>query len=145
MSARRFRLEMPEPEELDIHEACANALDRLLGPPAVWACYPAGHVKLAPAELARLQRVGLKRGWPDFLIVYRRIYGVEAKRLGGVLSKTRIARTKRGSPRVLVGQEEVFPKLIAAGFAEIAVINSVDQMLDALERWQLPLRGRIIA
>jgi hypothetical protein len=35
--------------------------------------------------------------------------------------------------------------LIAAGFAEIAVINSVDQMLDALERWKLPLRGRIMA
>jgi hypothetical protein len=30
-----FRLVAPEPYELDIHEACASALDKLLLPPAV--------------------------------------------------------------------------------------------------------------
>ncbi len=57
-----FRLRPPEPLEVDIHEACASALDRLLAPPAEWACYPAGHIKLAPAELSRLQRVARRSG-----------------------------------------------------------------------------------
>ena len=35
-----FRLVAPEPFEIDIHEAWASALDKLLLPPAVWACYP---------------------------------------------------------------------------------------------------------
>jgi hypothetical protein len=46
--SRPFRLEAPEPYELDIHEACASALDKLLLPPAIWACYPAGAVQLQP-------------------------------------------------------------------------------------------------
>lgn len=33
---RPFRLTMPVPLEVDIHEACAGALDKLLLPPATW-------------------------------------------------------------------------------------------------------------
>jgi hypothetical protein len=65
------------------------------------------------------------------------------KRHGGSLSKTRIVRTKRGSPRVLEGQEDVFPQLIEAGVRRIAVCHSPEEMLAALERWGIPLRGRI--
>jgi hypothetical protein len=67
------------------------------------------------------------------------------KRHGGQLSKTRVVRTRGRSPRVLVGQEETFPALIASkGFREIAIAHSVDEMLDHIERWRnIPLRGRI--
>jgi hypothetical protein len=60
-----FRLQAPDPLDLDIHEVCASALDRLLAPPAIWACYPAGAVELTAAQHARYARMGLKRGIPD--------------------------------------------------------------------------------
>jgi hypothetical protein len=98
-----FRLQAPDPLELDIHEVCASALDRPLAPPAMWACYPAGAVELTAAQHARYARMGLKRGMPDILIFHRGLWGIEIKRRGGRLSKTRVVRTRRGSPRVLVG------------------------------------------
>jgi hypothetical protein len=145
MTARPFRLTAPEPLEFDIHEACADALDKLLAPPAVWACYPAGATQLSPQQQARYSKLGLKRGWPDLLILHGGLYGIELKRRGGRLSKTTITHTRRGSPRVLVGQEEMFPRLVAAGMKGIAVAHSVDEMLAHLQRWRVPVRGRIAA
>ena len=143
---RPFRLRMPEPLEADTHAACAQALDRLLMPPAVWFTYPAGAVQLSPQQMARYSRPGLKRGLPDIWVLHRGTYCIELKRRDGRLSKTRIARTRSGAPRVLVGQEEMFPKLIASGGVNgIAVAHSVDEMLDHLRRWQIPVRGRIAA
>jgi hypothetical protein len=142
MSAgRRFRLTAPAPLELDIHQACAQALDRLLLPPAMWFTYPAGAAELSPQQMARYSRIGLKRGLPDIWLLHRAVYCVELKRRGGVLSKTRVGLTRRGSPRVYVGQAEVFPLLIATGAIEaIAVCTSVDEMLAQCRRWQIPLR-----
>lgn len=139
-----FRLRRPEPLELDVHEARARALDRLLAPPAMWCCYPAGGTELSAQQWSRYARMGLKRGMPDIFIFYRGLWGIELKRRGGKLSKTRIVRTRQGSPRVLVGQEETFSALLASnGFREIAIAHSVDEMLDHVERWHIPLRGRI--
>jgi hypothetical protein len=146
MTASAFRLTAPEPLEVDIHEACAQALDRLLLPPAMWFTYPAGAAELSPQQMARYSRIGLKRGLPDIWLLHRAVYCVELKRRGGTLSKTRVGRTRRGSPRVYVGQEEVFPLLIATGAIEaIAVCTSVDEMLAQVSEWQIPLRGRIAA
>jgi hypothetical protein len=136
-----FRLTTPEPLEVDIHETCAQALDRLLLPPAMWFTYPAGAAQLSPQQMARYSRIGLKRGLPDIWLLHRGVYCVELKRRGGTLSKTRVGRTRRGSPRVYVGQAEVFPLLIATGaIAAIAVCVSVDEMLAQCRRWQIPLR-----
>jgi hypothetical protein len=136
-----FRLVAPEPLEVDIQETCAAALDRLLLPPAMWFAYPAGVIELSGHQMARLMRHGLKRGLPDIWILHVRLYCIELKRRGGSLSKTRVARTHRGSPRVLVGQEEIFPQLIGTGAVEaIAVCTSVDEVLAQLARWQIPLR-----
>src|SRR5215469_6659832 len=98
-----FRLTAPIPLERDIHEACADALDRLLMPPAEWWTYPAGATQLSPQQQARHSRIGLKRGLPDLMVLHGGLYGIELKRQGGKLSKTRLARTRRGSPRILVG------------------------------------------
>jgi hypothetical protein len=142
--AARFRLVEPEPLEVDIHEQCARALDRLLAPPAMWCCYPAGGTELSAQQWARYARMGLKRGMPDLFVFYDGLWGIELKRRGGRLSKTRVVRTRRGSPRVLVGQEETFPALIASkGFRDIAIAHSVEEVLDQIERWRIPLRGRI--
>jgi|KBSMisStaDraftv2_1062788.scaffolds.fasta_scaffold1267522_2 hypothetical protein len=140
VTKRPFRLTAPLPLEQDIHEQTARVLDRVLLPPAVWACYPAGHIKLAPAEVARLGRAGLKRGWPDILIIFQGlVFGIELKRRGQKLSKTRVGRTRRGAPRIYEGQEDVFPRLHAAGMT-IAVCNSVDAVLHQLRRWGIPTR-----
>jgi hypothetical protein len=140
-AAASFRLVAPEPLELDIHERCAEVLDKLLLPPAMWFTYPAGAVQLSPAQAARLSRVGLRRGLPDIWILYEGAWCIELKRQGGSLSKTRIVRTRRGSPRVLDGQIDVFPRLIEAGVRRIAVCHSPEEMLATLHRWKIPLRG----
>ena len=114
VAAPRFRLTAPEPLEIDIHAGCADALDKLLMPPAFWFTYPAG-VQLSAQQAARYSRLGLKRGLPDIFVLHDGAWGIELKRRGGTLSKTRIVRTRRGSPRILAGQEEVFPLLLAAG------------------------------
>jgi hypothetical protein len=141
--ARPFRLTAPEPDELEIHTHCAKVLDALLQAPAIWACYPAGHVELAPAQLARLKRVGLKRGWPDVLIIYEGLtFGIEIKARGGKLSKTRIGRSKRGGLQVFEGQEDVFARLMAAGVS-IAVVHGVDEMLAAIRNWGIPVKDEV--
>jgi len=143
---RPFRLTAPVPLERDIHEACARALDHLLAPPAVWFSYPAGASELSPQQHARHSRIGLKRGLPDIFVLYGRVYCIELKRPGGRLSKTRLGRTARGAPRELLGQEDMFPRLIAtAAVAEIAIAHSVEEVLAHLQRWGVPLRGRIAA
>lgn len=141
MNPKRFKLTAPEPLERDIHTACADALDKLLLPPAMFCCYPAGAAQLSPQQQARYTRVGLKRGFPDLLIFYKLVWGLEIKRQGGVLSKTRVTRTRRGTLRVLHGQEEIFPKLIATeAFGDIAIIRSVEEMITQLRAWNIPLR-----
>jgi hypothetical protein len=140
-AAAPFRLVPPEPLERDIHERCAEVLDKLLLPPAMWFTYPAGGAQLSPAQAARYSRMGLKRGLPDIWVLYEGAWCIELKRHGGQLSKTRIVRTRRGSPRILDGQEDVFPRLIAAGVKRIAVCRSETEMLAALTRWGIPLRG----
>jgi hypothetical protein len=145
-SRPRFRLSPPEPREDEIHASCARALDLLLLPPAVWCCYPAGHLKLSSAEVARLSRLGLRRGLPDLLVFHNATWGIELKRHGMGLSKTRMGRTARGAPKVLIGQDVMFPRLIASGgFAAIATCHSVQEMLDQLAAWDVPLRPGVIA
>src|SRR5215470_1604311 len=78
-----YRLTAPEPLERDIHEACAQALDRLLSPPAEWWTYPAGAAQLSPQQQARYSRIGLKRGLPDLMVLHGGLYGIELKRAGG--------------------------------------------------------------
>jgi hypothetical protein len=141
----RYRLvEELQPED-ELHASVADALDKLLLPPARWTTFPAGSVPLPPRYAAKLARLGLKRGWPDVQIVFGgRIYGVELKRRGGKLSRTRIVRTRRGSLRELVGQEDEFPRLREAGM-EIAVCSTVPAVLAFLTAAGVPLRAHAVA
>jgi hypothetical protein len=125
-----------------LHVAVAAALDVLLLPPATWTCFPAGHVALSPQAAGKLRRVGLKAGWPDLLILHGGVlHGIELKRRGGKLSKTRLVRTQRGGLRILEGQVDVFPRLTAAGM-KLATCDSVGAVLAALGAWNVPLRRR---
>jgi hypothetical protein len=141
---RRLRLTHPATPEDDLHCDVADALHKLVCPPAEWTCFPAGNVPLPPQFAAKLARFGLARGWPDILVLHDRLYGIELKRHGGVLSKTRIVRTRRGGLRELVGQQEMFPRLERAGMT-IAVCRSVDEVLAHLRECGVPLRGSVAA
>ena len=140
-----FRLTHPTPPERDIQASCAAALDALLLPPAFWFSAAIGAVKLSKQQAAALARAGVKRGLPDIFVITpiahgSRVLGIELKTRTGRLSKTRIVRTKSGAPRILEGQEDVFLRLQAAGMV-IEVARSVDDMLELLEAWQIPLRS----
>lgn len=139
-----FRLTAPVPPEDDLHAAVADALDALLMPPAEWTTIAVGHVPLPARFAAKLFRLGVKPNWPDILVLHHSIYGVELKRPGEGLSIARWVRTRRGAPRFIEGQREVFPRLEAAGM-QIATCTSVVAVLDALAGWRVPLRGRIAA
>lgn len=137
-----LRLVAPVPAEADLQADVARALDLLLLPPAQWTTFPAGHVQLPKAAAAKLSRLGLKRGWPDVLVLHGALHGIELKRPGGRLSKTRTVRTKRGALRVLDGQEDTFPRLEAAGM-RIAVCETLEDVMAALDRWKIPMRRRV--
>jgi phosphoserine phosphatase len=124
--------------------AVADALDRLLMPPAEWTTFPAGHVPLPARFAVQLARLGLKRNWPDILVLHHELFGIELKRPGEGLSVARWVRTRRGAPRYVEGQREVVPRLERAGM-RIAVCTSVVGVLDALASAGVPLRGRVAA
>jgi hypothetical protein len=143
MTARPFKLTAPEPLEIDIHASVAAALDALLLPPAVWFTYPAGAAQLSPQQMARYSRIGLKRGLPDLFVLHGgRLHGIELKRRGGQLSKTRVVKTRHGL-RILVGQAERFAELEAAGMEPIAICRSVDEVLATITRWGIPVRATV--
>jgi hypothetical protein len=139
VSARPYRLTERVTPEDELHASVARMLRLLLLPPAQWSCFPAGNVPLPKQHAAKLARFGLARGWPDFLILYGTLFGIELKRRGGRLSKTKLVRTPGGALRELIGQEEMFPRLERAGM-QIAVCHSPDEVLTWLHRWHLPVR-----
>ncbi len=139
MAVSHLALRAPTRYEDDIHQQVAKALDLLLLPPAQWTTFPAGSVPLPPAFAAKLSRLGLKRGWPDILVIYGTVYGIELKREGAGMSRTRAVRTKRGGLRILEGQIDVFPRLRKAGM-KIEVCYSLDEVLAALRLWNIPTR-----
>jgi hypothetical protein len=137
--SRPFQLVAPSPMEDDLHAAVAHALDVLLLPPATWTTFPAGNVELTGQAAGKLVRLGLKRGWPDVLVLHGSLYGIELKRVDGTLSRTRTVRNRRGALRVVEGQRDTFPRLEAAGM-RIAVCRSVNEVLATLAGWNVPLR-----
>lgn len=144
----RFRLAMPERyvSERDLHECVADTLEAIILPPAFWCAYPAGVVKLSPAQAAAYTRFGLKAGMPDLQIWFDGIWLIELKRRKGALSQTKIVRTKHGALREVTGQVERFAQLCATGAVrDLAVCYSVDDVLDRLDDWRIPVRRRVAA
>lgn len=129
---------MNHPEHT-FHVSIAELLDRVLLPPAMWTTFPAGHIKLPIQAAAKLARLGLKRSWPDILVLHGVLHGIELKAAGGALSRTRIVKSKAGAIRVVEGQTVVFPRLRAAGM-KIAVCETIDDVLASLWVWGVPMR-----
>lgn len=126
------------PPEYDLHTDVVKLFERALLPPVEWTCFPSGNMPLPARYAAKLKRMGLKRAWPDFLIVHDRIYGIELKRVGAGLSRTRTIRNRRGAMHRIEGQREVFPRLEKAGMT-IAVCRTIEEVMNALLRWGVPV------
>ena len=76
------------------------------------------------------------------MICYKRMYGLELKTRRGRLSKTRVDRTRRGSPIERIGQADMFELLIKSGaWGGIAVARSVDEVCAWLDEWGIPRIG----
>lgn len=57
----------------------ADYLARALPADACWTHFPAGEARNAITG-ARLKRMGLQRGWPDYLVIFQgRLIGIELK------------------------------------------------------------------
>jgi hypothetical protein len=137
--SRLYLTARPEQTEDNFGEQVASALKILLLPPAEFSHFPAGGYDLSPAAAARLYRLGLAPGWPDIIISYHGLFGIELKVGDGDLSRTRIVRTKRGANRVIVGQVDMHKRLRASGM-RIAVCRTLDCVLVQLREWNIPTR-----
>ena len=136
----RFRLTAPLPKEDSLHESVAGALLILLHPDVPWTTFPAGHIKLSGQQAAKLSRLGLRRNWPDLQVLWDgTLYGIELKRPGETLSRTRFVRTRRGALRLVEGQAEAFPRLERQGM-KIAVCDNLDDVLAQISAWGIPMR-----
>jgi hypothetical protein len=137
-----LKLTCPVVDETSLHATVARALKLMLLPPAMWTTLPIGHVLLTGQQAAKFARLGVSAGWPDVLVLHAgRIHGVELKRERGRLSRTRLVRTRKGGPRMIDGQVEIFPRLAAAGMT-IHVCETADAVLDALAAAGVPVRRR---
>lgn len=136
----RLALTEQVPPEADIHEAVARAFEVLLPPEVQWSTFPAGHIQLSGQQAAKLTRMGLRRGWPDILLVWNgRVYGLELKRPRQGLSKSRWSRSRNGRMRWVEGQTDVFPRLAQAGMT-IGTASSAPEALRVLKAWGMPVR-----
>ena len=142
-----YRLTEELRAEKDLQADGHAAFSRLIRPPAEFTAFPAGHLKLTGQQAARLSSIGLKRSWPDHLVLYAgKLIGIEWKKPGEALSRSRWVRTRSGKSRWVEGQREVFPRLAGQGMRGPYVCETVEQALEALEAEGVPMvRWRIAA
>ncbi len=81
-------VKLPPPKELALHIAVADHLKAYARPDWRWTHFPAGEER-DKRHAAKLKAMGLRRGWPDFVLVSPegRFHGLEMKRRGEGLSE----------------------------------------------------------
>ena len=111
--------------EFRLHCICATYLTACLKPPAWWTSLEHG-VKLPPATARRLQRVGVRAGIPDILIINEGLaYWIELK----------APKTGRLSEAQILTRDRLWD----AG-ACWAMARSLDELRARLIAWGIPLR-----
>jgi hypothetical protein len=118
---KRQRGEMPPaPSEFQLHVTIADLLRRWAMPGWEWTHLPFGELRAA-ATAARLARMGVRRGYPDFALFCRdgRCAFLEVKRPGGRLSED---------------QRRIADHLKRAGHC-FEVVDSVEAAISVLVVW----------
>lgn len=107
----------------------ADYLARALPPRAVWSHFPAGEHR-SQTTGARLKRMGLARGWPDYLI------GIDGKLIGIEL------KAPKGRPSE--HQRAIGDAFIENGFGW-TIATSLEDVERYLVSHEVPLRVRLAA
>ena len=116
---RRTRRPSP-PSERKLHISVADALRWGAADGWIWSHFPAGEAR-TKATAGLLQRMGLQRGWPDFVLIdpSGRLHFIEMK-----------SGAARLSP-----EQRAFAAAMAERGVEHAVARSFDQAITTLQRW----------
>lgn len=113
--------------EFRLHCAVATWLTVCLKPPAWWTSLEHG-VKLPPATWRRMQRIGVRAGIPDILVVHDgRCHWIELK---------------AGKNSTTEAQDVTHERLRAAG-CPVVVCRSTDDVRANLMAWGVPIRERM--
>jgi hypothetical protein len=117
---RAYRARRPHEPESKLHIATADTLRKHCRPEWLWSHFPSGEARNIRTG-AKLKKMGLKRGWPDFVLVGPggQLHGLELKRRDGELTEA---------------QEDFAEKAQAIG-VPYAVARTVDEMLAVLQGW----------
>ncbi len=85
-SGRRRRPDVEIESEEILHRRVAEFLDTVIHPPNIWTTI--GHGGGGKVRGAKLKAMGVKKGWPDILILAPgpKVLGIELKKEGGYLS-----------------------------------------------------------
>jgi hypothetical protein len=85
---------------LILHFSVKKELDRFARPEWEWTHYPAGELR-DDATGAKLKRMGMKPGWPDFILLSPEgvFHGLELKREGQALNDNQEAFHARARAR----------------------------------------------
>lgn len=120
---------MRNQDEFRLACVVSDYLERTLPTRAIWTHFPAGENRNEKTG-ARLKRMGLKRGWPDYLILFDKLLiGIELK---------------AGKGKVSDAQADVADSFTANG-AAWSVVRSTEELEAFLMGLGVPLRARIAA
>ena len=111
------------PRELALHMAVVDALAKLGDSAWRWTHFPAGeHRDVRTA--AKLKRMGVKRGWPDIILVSPAgaFHGLELK---------------RDDKAELTEDQELFRFWSVRGGIRYAVVSTLDEALATLAGWHV--------
>jgi hypothetical protein len=110
----------PPAREFSLHVMVADVLRRWAAAGWQWTHFPAGEYRL-PATAARLKRMGVRTGWPDFMLLSTigAPHFLELKRRGGTLNEA---------------QEDFAGWCIARG-VPFACVDSFNEALAVLREW----------
>jgi hypothetical protein len=116
---RRAR-KLPPAPEFAIHVMVADLLDRWASPGWRWTHIASGELRNI-ATAARLKRMGVKPGWPDFILLHPKGWPhfLELKRRGGKLSAA----------------QDDFRAWCAVNQTPFACVDSFDKALATLKGW----------
>jgi hypothetical protein len=101
--------------------AVADVLQVACTPGWLWTHFPAGEHR-HPIVGARLQRMGLQRGWPDFVLLSPKVV-------------PHFLELKRGDMGQLSAEQEDFRDWCLKRRARWALARSVDEAIEQLQVW----------
>ncbi len=110
----------PPPREVTLHFAVAKLLDDYAHPDWLHSHFPAGEER-DDRTAAKLKRMGLKRGWPDFVLIapWGLLHALELKRVGEDLTE----------------DQDAFQAWCLAHNVPHALCRTMDEVLAVFGRW----------